>query len=57
LRRAPPSGSDSGAPSAWSPNVSTQATSPIPPPPPFVPTAMTWASLPDPKGISRITLA
>lgn len=45
-----------GAPSAWSPSVSTQATSPIPPPPPFVPTTMTWSSLPDPKGISRITL-
>lgn len=46
-----------GLPSDWSPNVSAQAASPIPPPPPFVPTAMTWASLPDPKGVSRITLA
>ena len=46
-----------GLPSSWSPNVSAQATSPIPPPPPFVPATMTWASLPDPKGVSRITLA
>ena len=46
-----------GTPSAFSPAVSAQAASPIPPPPPFVPAAMTWASLPDPKGISRITIA
>lgn len=46
-----------GLPSGWSPTVSAQATSPIPPPPPFVPIAMTWASLPDPKGISRLTFS
>jgi hypothetical protein len=45
-----------GLPGAWSPAVSAQAASPIPPPPPFVPAAMTWASIPDPKGVSRITL-
>jgi hypothetical protein len=43
--------------SGWSPDVSAQAASPIPPPPPFVPAVMVWSSLPDPKEISRITLA
>lgn len=37
------------------PAVAT-VTSPIPPPPPFVPAAMQWASLPDPSGRSRATL-
>lgn len=42
---------------AWSLDVHAVVASPIPPPPPFVPSAMLWASLPDPRGLSRTTLA
>jgi hypothetical protein len=42
--------------SAFSPDGTAQAASPIPPPPPFVPAAMVWASVPDPKGVARVTL-
>ena len=41
---------------AYSQPVSTTVVSPAPPPPPFVPAAMVWASLPDPAGVSRVTL-
>ena len=42
---------------AYSNPVSTTVVSPVPAPPPFVPAAMVWASLPDPAGVSRVTLA
>jgi hypothetical protein len=45
-----------GVQGAFSQPVSTTVPSPVPPPPPFVPAAMVWASLPDPAGISRVTL-
>jgi hypothetical protein len=46
-----------GQPSALSPDAVTLAASPIPPPPPFVPAEMWWASVPDPRGTSRTTLS
>lgn len=45
-----------GVAGAFSPPSSTLVTSPLPPPAPFVPAAMVWASLPDPAGISRVRL-
>jgi hypothetical protein len=42
--------------SPWSPDARTDAASPVPPPPPFVPAAMWWASVPDPRGVARTTL-
>jgi len=42
--------------SAWSRNIDTDAVSPIPPPPPFIPAAMQWASVPDPRGVARSEL-
>lgn len=42
--------------SAWSQDITTSAASPIPPPPPFVPAEMWWASLVDPRGVARTTL-
>ncbi|RYY57438.1 MAG: hypothetical protein EOO09_02390 [Chitinophagaceae bacterium] len=47
---------DPAVPSAWSRDVTDVNISPIPPPAPFVPSAMTWSAIPDPKGISRIRL-
>ena len=41
---------------AFSQPASTTLVSPVPPPAPFVPAPMVWASLPDPAGISRVTL-
>jgi hypothetical protein len=41
---------------AFSQPVSTTLVNPAPPPPPFVPAPMVWASLPDPAGVSRVTL-
>ena len=41
---------------AFSPPSTTTLVSPLPPPPPFIPAGMVWASLPDPAGVSRITL-
>lgn len=46
----------SGRFSAWSRDVQTSAASPVPPPPPFVPAEMWWASIPDPRGVARTTL-
>jgi hypothetical protein len=46
-----------GQDSVFSPDASAEAASPIPPPPPFVPAAMIWSSVPDPKGISRLRLS
>lgn len=43
--------------SGWSPTATTMAASPVAPPAPFVPAAMTWGSVPDPRGVSRMTLA
>ncbi|MEO5711345.1 MAG: hypothetical protein ABIQ59_16170 [Nocardioidaceae bacterium] len=41
---------------AFSQPASTTLVSPVPPPPPFVPAQMVWASLPDPADTSRVTL-
>jgi hypothetical protein len=41
---------------AFSGPATATAVSPIPPPPPFVPAAMQWASLPDPAGVARAVL-
>lgn len=45
-----------GAFGGWSPDATSMLASPTPPPPAFVPAAMTWASVPDPRGIARVTL-
>ena len=45
-----------GVLSAWSPDVTTSAASPLPPPPPFVPAEMWWASMPDPHEFARTRL-
>jgi hypothetical protein len=42
--------------SSWSRDVVISAASPIPPPPPLVPSGMWWASVPDPRGIAHTTL-
>jgi hypothetical protein len=42
--------------SAFSPEVRTTVASPILPPAPFVPAAMWWASIPDPRGVARTRL-
>lgn len=42
---------------AFSQPVFTTLVTPVPPPPPFVPAPMVWASLPDPAGVSRVTLS
>ena len=42
--------------SAWSPDTSTDVASPIPPPEPFVPAEMWWASIPDSRGVVRTRL-
>jgi hypothetical protein len=42
--------------SAWSRDIDTDAVSPIPPPPPFVPAAMQWAAVPDPRGVAHAEL-
>ena len=41
---------------AWSNAVTSTVMSPLPPPAPFVPAAMRWASLPDSAGVSRARL-
>jgi hypothetical protein len=46
-----------GLPSQWSPDRSTMLASPVPPPPPFVPAAMQWTSVRDPRGVARTTLS
>ncbi len=43
--------------SAWSQDKVARLPSPIAPPSPFVPEAMCWASLPDPRGVARRTLS
>ncbi len=45
-----------GRESAWSNVISTDISSPIPPPAPTVPEGMQWSSVPDPRGISRVEL-
>ncbi len=42
--------------SAWSRDIYTDAMSPLPPPPAFVPAAMQWAAVPDPRGVARAAL-
>jgi hypothetical protein len=46
-----------GRDSAWTSSVYSDVHSPIPPPPPSVPAGMQWASIPDPRGISRTELS
>ncbi len=43
-------------PSGWSRTLRGVALSPVPPPRPAAPPGMIWASLPDPRGVSRATL-